>query len=791
MATRYVCLHGHFYQPPRENPWLDAVEEQESAHPFHDWNERITAECYGPNVAARILDGDGYIKRIVSTYERISFNFGPTLLSWLERWAPEVYAAILEADARSVRRFDGHGSALAQVYNHMIMPLANARDRRTQVQWGVADFRRRFGREPEGMWLAETAVDVPSLEDLAEAGIRFTILAPYQAARVRSIDGGAWRDVDHVDPREPYRCELPSGRTIDLFFYDGGFARAVAFENLLNDGDRFAARLLDGFDDREGSQLVHIATDGETYGHHHRHGEMALAYALDKIESAGDAVVTNYGAYLAEHPPRRQVEIAEDTSWSCAHGIERWRSDCGCSSSGGEWNQAWRGPLREALDQLRDALAEVFERHAGALLVDPWAARDAYVDVVLDRDGADAFLEARGKQAFGAEERVQVLELLEMQRFALLMYTSCGWFFDELSRIEGVQILRYAGRAIQLAEKIAGVEVEAAFLETLAAAKSNVPERGDGRAVYESEVRPAMVDLPAVVAQYAASAIFGLESSSSLYAYRLTRKQWAQKSRGRAKVVVGQVEVSSQITGEVATLSFGVLHLGDHNLTGGVRSFEGVERYQAMADAVISELERGQWPEVVRRLDEHFGELRYSLSTLFADERRQIIDQLLAETLRETETIARQIQRHHGPLIDHVASLGHALPGPIRAALQFSIEAELSRALAEPPLDTERVRALLSDAERHGVPVDREAVGFALSAVIDRLCSAWERAPFAADALAALQSAVVFAQSLPFEIDLWRVQNVYWSVRQRSLPPRVGAGAFDRLGEQLRISLDR
>lgn len=366
LMERYLCIHCHFYQPPRENPWLEAVEIQDSAYPYHDWNERITAECYAPNSAARILDGEGHIIKIANNYSRISFNFGPTLLSWMEDNSPHTYAHILEADQEGQRLFSGHGPALAQAYNHMILPLATRRDKHTQVLWGIRDFERRFRRFPEGMWLPETAVDLETLEVLADLGIAFTILAPHQAHQVRKLNSQRWRNVEgaKIDPTRAYVAHLPSGRSIALFFYDGPISRAVAFEHLLSNGEHFAQRLVSGFSDaRRWPQLMHIATDGETYGHHHPHGDMALAYALDYIESRQLARITNYGEYLANHPPTHEVEIISNTSWSCMHGVERWRGDCGCNSGMKPgWTQHWRAPLRQALDWLRDEVKQPTSR---------------------------------------------------------------------------------------------------------------------------------------------------------------------------------------------------------------------------------------------------------------------------------------------------------------------------------------------------------------------------------------------------------------------------------------------
>src|SRR2546428_2934735 len=510
-APRFICVHGHFYQPPREDPWLEEVEIQDSARPYHDWNARIAAECYAPNGASRILDGDRRIVEITNNYRRISFNTGPTLPAWLGGAAPVTYEQISAADQASRDERGGHGNALAQPYNHMILPLATRRDKETQVAWGIADFRERFGRDPKGMGLPETAVDTETLEVLAPRGIRFTILAPRQAARVRP-PGRDWIDVrdGRIDPSRPYLCRLPGGTAITLFFYDSPISRAVAFEGLLNSGEAFANRLTAAFrEDRKGPQIVHIATDGESYGHHHRFGDMALAHALRLIEERGAARLTNYGEFLALHPPDHEVEILEPTSWSCPHGVERWRGHCGCHAAHEGWTQEWRRPLREALDRLRDELVRVYEEQAARVLRDPWAAREAYIDIILHRspEVLDAFFAAHGPSGPRARRRPHALRLLEMQRQAQLMFTSCGWFFDELSGIETVQVIKHAARAIQLAQGF-GYRLEDDFIGRLAAAKSNLRRWGDGARVYDRAVRPSVVTLSPAVAHYAISALF-------------------------------------------------------------------------------------------------------------------------------------------------------------------------------------------------------------------------------------------------------------------------------------------
>ena len=440
LAERYICIHGHFYQPPRENPWLEEVEFQDSAQPYHDWNEKITAECYAPNAVSRVMDSQWRIIGLINNYSRISFNFGPTLLYWLASHKPQVYEAILNADKESIVNFSGHGSAMAQIYNHMIMPLANRRDKETQVKWAIKVFQERFKRDPEGMWLPETAVDTETLEVLAENNIKFTVLTPTQASKMRKIGDQEWVDVSEgkIDPRRAYLCNLPSGKSISLFFFDKRTASDIAFGNLLENGEAFAKRLIDSFKDIKDEPLIEsVASDGELYGHHHPHGDMTLAYCIYYIVSNNSVKLTNYAEFLAKFPPKYEVQIRENTSWSCAHGVERWRSDCGDNMGHAGWNQAWRKPLREAMDWLRDTLAPYFEKDASQYLKDPWDARNDYITVIINRskESVDAYFSRNAKRELMDDEKRRVIKLLELQRHAMLIYTSCGWFFDEISGI--------------------------------------------------------------------------------------------------------------------------------------------------------------------------------------------------------------------------------------------------------------------------------------------------------------------------------------------------------------------
>ncbi len=813
---RYICIHCHFYQPPRENPWLEAIEVQDSAYPFHDWNERITAECYAPNAAARILDGRGRIAEIANNYARISFNLGPTLLSWMEAHAPETYAAILAADRQSRELFSGHGSALAQPYNHMILPLADRRDVQTQVIWGIHDFRRRFGRDPEGMWLPETAVDLQTLEVLVEQGIRFTILAPHQARQERRFtnpprakregDGGPrpWRNVEgaRIDPTRAYVCRLPSGRSISLFFYDGPVSRAVAFEGLLSSGEQFAQRLLTGFSDaRKWPQLMHIATDGETYGHHHPHGDMALAYALHYLEAQKLARITNYGEYLHKHPPTHEVEIIENTSWSCVHGVERWRADCGCNTKPG-WNQRWRAPLRQALDSLRDQLASQYEQAAGALLHSPWEARDDYIDVVLDRSPAnvDAFFARHAGRQLDHDEQVTALKLLEMQRHALLMYTSCGWFFDELSGLETVQIMQYAGRATQLAQDLFGDHLEAHFLEALSQAESNIPEQGNGRDIYARHVSSARLSLLDVAAHYAISSLFSrYGTQNSIYCYDVAVEDHRCESSGRAHLAVGHAWVSSRITREALAVYFGVLHFGDHNLNAGVRRFADEHMYENMVGELVDTFSRADLTETLRILDRYFEGASYSLKSLFRDEQRHALEQILDHILAEIASSYRAIYDNHVALMRFLTDVKMPLPKVLRITAEFVLNTALRRAFSQQELDLDRIATLLESASREQVQLDAEGLGYVLRKRLDEIME-----NFAADAanlpaLEHLDEVIAMVRSLPFEVNLWRAQNVYYDLMCRLYPEMAGradeegqawAAAFAALGEKLGMTVD-
>ncbi len=805
--NRFICIHGHFYQPPRENPWLDEVEVQDSAFPYHDWNERVSAECYARNGAARIVDGNRKITDIVNNYSRISFNFGPTLLSWMERKDPLTYKAILDADRLSQKNFSGHGSAMAQVYNHIIMPLANAKDKRTQIIWGIKDFESRFKRKPEGMWLAETAVDLETLDIMAEQGIKFTVLAPNQARRVK--DGNQdmlWREIESskIDPRIPYRCYLPSGREIYIFFYDGPISQNVAFEGLLNNGEYFARRLGREFNANiPGAQMVHIATDGETYGHHHKFGDMALAYCLYCVEHYKLARLTVYGEFLAKFPVTHEVEIVENSSWSCAHGVERWKSDCGCCTGGQPgWNQQWRAPLRQALDWLRDQMIPVYEQQMGAFTSDVWGLRDAYIEIILDRreENVNRFIQTKLGRMLNEDERVRILKLLEMQYNAQLMYTSCGWFFNEISGLETVQILKYAARAIQLTKQVADVDLENGFIALLEKAPSNEPQHGNGGAIYRAMVIPSVVDLLRVGAHYAVTSLFEeYPTKAKLYCYTVNSERYDLKEAGRLRLAIGKALIRSNITGQKAHIRFAVLHLGDHNFIGGV-DYLAKEDFDDMHKRIIVAFSESNVPEVIGLINYYFGASKYSLWHLFKEEQQKILNLVLQSTMGDIETSFRQIYDNHYPLMQIKNEIRLPLPRMLMTVVEFILNRDLSALLEAEHVDVDRLKVLIEEMKRWSFKRDQVNFTFLASNRISALLTRLELHPEDIQLMENIITVLELLGQLNLELELWQAQNIFFALSRKTYPDilsQSGTDAlaakwvklFERLGDILQVNV--
>ncbi len=770
----YICIHGHFYQPPRENPWLGEVEIQDSAHPFHDWNERISGECYAPNSAARILDDGKDIVKIVNNYAKISFNFGPTLFSWLEKQEPEIYLAILEADKQSQDRFSGHGAAIAQVYNHMIMPLAYSRDKHTQVLWGIQDFKYRFKREPEGMWLPETAVDSETLNILAHHGIRFTILSPQQALRVRKIGQKDWIDVHggKVDPKKPYWVLLPSGGKIAVFFYDGAISYDIAFGDLLENGELFSRRLLQAFSPEQGEiQLVHIATDGESYGHHHRFGEMALAYCLDKIDSDGKTSLTVFGEYLEMYPPEYEVGFVENSSWSCVHGVERWRSDCGCNTGQHpDWNQKWRGALREAMDWLRDQIAPIYEKGMTIFFKDPWEARDDYIRVVLDRskENVQAYFSRHLKRDSSHEEKTKILKLLELERNVLLMFTSCGWFFDEISGIEAVQVMKYAARAIQLAKEIDGKDLEPGYIKRIENAPSNQAAFGNGAKVYEQLVKPAPLDTQRIGVHYAVSSLFEDYPETIRIGEYTAQSQFVDHMETASqRLALGKAKIRSEITWEEETISYAVLHYGDQNLVGGARRFSDERTFSSMQEEIRSAFQTGDVLQIIRLMDLHFGDHNYSLWHLLRDKKREILNRILKTALADAEASLRQVFENHYSIMSALKENNIPLPKAFATSVEFILDADFRKSMEGDELDLDKIKKIVQEFKKWDLHPDRVLLGYISSFRLNKIMAKLQADPQNVILLKKIDALLLLLRDFPLDLDLWKSQNIYFLLCKR------------------------
>ena len=772
----FLTIHGHFYQPPRENPWLEAIELQDSALPFHDWNERITKECYNPNSVSKIVDSRNRILDMVNNYEYMSFNFGPTLLSWMEVHAPLAYERIIKADIESAEAHNGHGNAIAQVYNHMIMPLANENDKQTQVKWGIRDFEYRFGRKPEGIWLAETAVDDATLRVLVENGIKFTILSPYQAAKIRKTGDKNWADVSwgNIDPARSYRYNIKSapGKHIDLFFYDGAISKSVAFDELLKDGNRFAKRLKEGVSElRDYPQLVNIATDGESYGHHTKFGDMALAYVLKVKAKEEGFIITNYGEYLEKYESDYEVDIKEPSSWSCFHGVGRWKEDCGCSTGGHPgWNQKWRKPLRDAMDYLRDELIKLYEtKGADYFVCDPWEVRDNYINVILDRGEMNIrrFQEKYFKPELNDAKRVRAMELLEMQRQAMLMYTSCGWFFAEISGLEPVQIMKYAARAMQLAAHFSAENYEAKYLEILSDAKSNLTEHGTGKDIYEKFVKPSVVTTKQIASLWALSSLYeDFEDEEDVYCYTISKKAYKKVQKGKTTLVVGNIEITSRITLQRSDIIFALMQYSNGDFHCAIKEFSDEADFNKIRVDLIKTFMLSPITEVIRSLDEYFGKEYFTLKDIFIEERRKILQILLKDQLAKFAQTYQEMYDEGKGSIYHMQNLGLAIPDEFKLSAGYALSHKFNDLIVHSGgfVDSNLLQQAIDinyEAKRMDVKLDKKPSSAVFSKKIiqnlNRLIHSFE--PQQAEVLLELFDEV---EKLELDVDIAEAQNVYF-----------------------------
>lgn len=772
----FLTIHGHFYQPPRENPWLEAVELQDSASPFHDWNQRINGECYNPNSVSKIVDSRNRILDVVNNYEYMSFNFGPTLLSWMEEFAPLAYERIIKADINSVQEHDGHGNAIAQVYNHMIMPLASEKDKQTQTIWGIKDFESRFGRKPEGIWLAETAVDDETLKVLIENDIKYTILSPYQALKFRKIGDRDWADASwgNIDPARAYRYYLKSSpdKYIDLFFYDGAISKSVAFDEILKDGNKFVRRLREGASDgRDYCQLVNIATDGESYGHHTKFGDMALSYVLRVRAKEEGFTIVNYAQYLEKCPSEYEVDIKQSSSWSCFHGVGRWKEDCGCSTGGHPgWNQKWRKPLRDALDYLRDELVTIFEKEGKKYFKKPWDARNNYISVILDR--SEMVIKNFQKENFVAdlseEQRVKAMELLEIQRQAMLMYTSCGWFFSEISGIETTQIMKYAARAMQLAQNFSKKDIEKHFLEILNEAKSNFPEFGTGKDIFEKFVKPSIVTTKQIASLWAVSSLYeDFEDEEDVYCYKIKKQSYKKVQKGTSKLVIGHIEIQSKVTLQKSNMMFALVQYSGGDFHCAIKEFSDENEYTNIQKELFRIFMLSPLTEIIRALDEYFGREYYTLKDIFIEERRKILQIMLKGKMQKFAQMYQEMYTDGKSSIYHMQSLGLSIPDEFKISAGYTLSKQFNDLVIDSKglLDNNLVQQAIDinfETKKIGIEIDKTPTNNIFSQKISQNISRLAQGLEIQQAEATLE---VFdnIEKLELSVDIAEAQNIYYN----------------------------
>jgi alpha-amylase/alpha-mannosidase (GH57 family) len=794
--NKFICIHAHFYQPPRENPWLEAIEPQKTATPFKDWNERVTAECYAPNAYARILNEKGKIEKIVNNYSQISFNFGPTLLTWMEQKAPDIYQALLDADKESQTHFGGHGSAIAQPYNHMIMPLANKKDKITQTVWGIKDFEYRFKRKPAGMWLPETAVDIETLEILADFGIKYTILAPRQAKRTRAFGQTKWSDTSEetVDTTKPYLIKLPSGNSINVYFYNHGLSHEIAFGGLLKSGDQLANSLIAAFPkiSQEKPQLVHVATDGETYGHHHKFSEMALAYTLKEIQSREDCQLTNYTQFLEENPPQFEAEIVENTSWSCAHGIERWQSDCGCHTGGKPgWNQAWRKPLRKSLDKLRQNINPQFRSLGKELLMDPWDARNDYIHVVLDPspENRNKFFNRHEVRSFSEEEKSVVLKLMELQRQSMLMYTSCGWFFNDLSGIETVQVLLYSGKTLELAKELLEFPGEKEFLEILKTAISNDSKEKNGQDIFQRAVEKSKFTMKDLCGSLVELVLINPKNApKKIFHYLVETFKIKSIKEDEGAIAFGYGRLRSETTWESTRFFF--CEIQDHaNYKIFIKPCNNESTYKKCEKEFKLRLEEDGVNATLKRLTTDWEDLLYAPSTAFALSAETLIQKEFKERISEADKLFEAVSAMINELNHRYRETKEEMPKSLAPVVNITNQIQWMSFLENDLLTSSQIENFLKNHDLE--IVKSQTFQEPLQDKLKRLTDLLKLKPNDVEIVYKLNIWLDFLMTVEMNFDIWKLQNTAYKIATHPTknPTQEWTTQFESLLQILNIQL--
>lgn len=765
---KYACIHGHFYQPPRENPYTEVINRQDSAYPFHDWNEVVGFQCYGPNAFSRLLNDDRKIINIINNYQYISFNFGPTLLSWLKQKHSAIYDEVIIADKKSIEFFNGHGSAIAQVYNHIIMPLATRKDKEIQVTWGIQDFEMHYGRKPEGMWLSETAVDIETLEVLAENHIKFTILSPYQAREIREEYEGYYHPInkDTLNTNKPYRVDLPSGKSIVVFFYSADVAHQLSFGDLLNSGDAFYNKIRQQFNfNSSDTEIFNVALDGETFGHHHKHGDMALAYCINKVLTSADVRLVNYGRFLDLYNVTTRVHIHERTSWSCAHGIERWNSNCGCRGGGDpSWNQQWRGPLRAALNALNGRADTFFHSIAQNYFKDVDEVLNNYVEVINNRtrDFTYIFFSRYANKKLNNDDIILLARIFEMKRNTHLMFTSCGWFFTELTGIETVQLLMYADRVIQIYESLAeDVSMIKEFLTLLKSSKSNIPEHKDAEHIYKKWVRPNRQSLAQIAILN--SLLQSIESEGDVLDKNLPKVELKNMQRyemGYMRALKGTFIIESNITFSKRYFYFSLFQLSRANFLGYYNISSEPSENPADTYHLLDTQSLGNINVLLDKVKKKYRQT-YALSSLLPEYQALVLEVISNKEQRVVETQMEDIYKRNYPLAMQYLQANIKLPLHLKNVLDFYLVENLKKVLSVEHYHFQKLESIVADIIKWKVSIKHEEDTLQLlgSYLIKYEIDKIKTNPAHIEAICMINQIIQVIKPLELHFNLWDSQN--------------------------------
>ncbi len=810
--SKFLIIHAHFYQPPRENPWLGIIERQEGASPFQNWNERITAECYKANTLSRTLDGKGRILSIVNNFKYLSFNVGPTLLNWLQECHPATYDAIVAADFESRTLNSGHGNAIAQVYNHVIMPLASKREQEIQIICGKRDFRRHYGREAESIWLAEAAINETTVELLIEHGTKFVILSPFQAYRIKKIGDDHWLDVSDgsIDSSMPYRIFSDNGH-LDVFFYNKPVSTAVAFEHLLRDADRFAKKLSSALGKKDGARLMNICTDGESYGHHEAFGDMCLSAFFSGIAEKHGFRITNYGNYIEQFPPFMQVELkpgknGEGTSWSCSHGVDRWQKDCGCSSGGNPgWNQRWREPLRKGLIKLKEELDNIYEEGVKDFFSDPWGPLVDFIEIRKNRSNrdADAFLSRYINKNLDDGEREHLLRLLESQLNSHLMFTSCAWFFDDISGIEAIQNLKYAARAVELSGR---TELITILLDKLAEAKSNIGE-DTGKNLYLKIIAPMMRTYDLVANQAIMESVLLEKESGRYFFYDVCVKD--KERFDNYGLTLGRLELLDSFLGIRKEYLFFCVQNDEFFL----QTWLGKDLSWEVRSRILEKLKhRDKNPSslTAQEIGKEFGLRCYGLSDLLEYDRKEILAKAMVKDFGGLKERTLAYFNKNEKLIGQMIRFGLDLPSEVRLTVSFAIHHKLKFEMEclkgeTNPEKFEKVMELISFSRKLKIPIDTDSEK---KDILETLLGKFRKLFKDPDLnlLIEIRNITGIISTIGFKIDLAPVQNILFEYfegpfqefatnlkdKERDMPAYHFAGELLKLAEDcFGINVDR